>query len=53
MIIPAVFTFVGTEGMEASGSSLMFVSLPKVFAAMGSIGNVVGCLFLQWFCLRH
>ena len=45
MIIPAVFTFAGTEGMEASGPSLMFVSLPKVFAAMGSIGNVVGCLF--------
>lgn len=45
MIIPAVFTFAGTEGMEASGPSLMFVSLPKVFVAMGSIGNVVGCLF--------
>lgn len=45
MIIPAVFTFAGTEGMKASGPSLMFVSLPKVFAAMGSIGNVVGCLF--------
>lgn len=45
MIIPAVFTFAGVEGMEASGPSLMFVSLPKVFAAMGSIGNVVGCLF--------
>lgn len=31
--------------MEASGPSLMFVSLPKVFAAMGSIGNVIGCMF--------
>lgn len=45
MIIPAVYTFMGTEGMEASGPSLMFVSLPKVFASMGEIGNVVGCLF--------
>lgn len=45
MIIPAVYTFMGREGMEASGPSLMFVSLPKVFAAMGSIGNVIGCLF--------
>lgn len=45
MIIPAVFTFMGREGMAASGPSLMFVSLPKVFAAMGAVGNVVGCLF--------
>lgn len=45
MIIPAVFTFMGAEGMEASGPSLMFISLPKVFDAMGSVGNVVGCVF--------
>lgn len=45
MIIPAVFTFMGREGMEASGPSLMFISLPKVFAAMGRMGNVIGCLF--------
>ncbi|MCM1495917.1 MAG: sodium-dependent transporter [Bacteroides sp.] len=45
MIIPAVYTFMGTEGMEASGPSLMFVSLPKVFAAMGRAGNVIGTLF--------
>ncbi len=45
MIIPAVFTFMGTEGMQASGPSLMFVSLPKVFAAMGGIGNIIGLLF--------
>lgn len=44
MIIPAVYTFTGTEGMQA-GPSLMFVSLPKIFEAMGPIGNVVGCLF--------
>lgn len=45
MIIPAVYTFMGKEGMQASGPSLMFVSLPKVFNAMGSIGKFVGCLF--------
>lgn len=45
MIIPAVYTFMGREGMEAYGPSLMFVSLPKVFDAMGKIGNIVGCLF--------
>ena len=44
MIIPAVYTFMGREGMAASGPSLMFVSLPKVFASMGRIGNLVGCL---------
>ena len=37
MIIPAVYVFSGTEGM-ASGPSLMFVSLPKVFHAMGKAG---------------
>lgn len=45
MIIPSVFVFMGREGMEASGPSLMFVSLPKVFASMGAAGNVVGCMF--------
>ena len=44
MIIPAVYVFSGTEGM-AQGPSLMFVSLPKVFAQMGKVGNVIGCLF--------
>jgi NSS family neurotransmitter:Na+ symporter len=46
MVIPAVFTFMGTEGMSASGPSLMFVALPKVFHAMGSVmGTAVGILF--------
>lgn len=44
MIVPAVFTFMGREGMSA-GPGLMFVSLPKVFAAMGKAGPVVGILF--------
>ena len=45
MIIPAVYVFMGKEGMDASGPGLMFVSLPKVFAQMGKLGNIVGCLF--------
>lgn len=45
MIIPAVYVFMGKEGMAASGPSLMFVSLPKVFSAMGAVGNIIGCLF--------
>ena len=32
MIVPAVYTFMGTEGMSA-GPGLMFVSLPKIFDA--------------------
>ena len=44
MIIPAVFVFSGTDGMGV-GPSLMFVSLPKVFDAMGPAGTVVGVLF--------
>ncbi|MCI8560755.1 MAG: sodium-dependent transporter [Dorea sp.] len=44
MIIPAVFTFMGMEGMSA-GPGLMFVSLPKVFQAMGGVGRFIGILF--------
>ena len=44
MIIPAVYAFMGTDGMS-SGPSLMFVSLPKVFAAMGVAGNIIGTIF--------
>ena len=46
MIIPAVFTFMGTEGLSSSGPALMFVALPKVFNAMGPVvGTIVGILF--------
>lgn len=45
MIIPAVYTFMGSQGMSAYGPGLMFVMLPRVFFEMGAIGNVVGCLF--------
>ena len=43
-IIPAVYVFLGREGMS-SGPSLTFISLPKVFAAMGGAGRIVGVLF--------
>lgn len=45
MIIPAVFVFLGEEGMENSGPGLMFIALTKVFAQMGAVGNIVGCIF--------
>ena len=44
MIIPAVYVFLGREGM-ASGPSLTFISLPKVFTAMGGVGRIVGVVF--------
>ncbi|MCD8356081.1 MAG: sodium-dependent transporter [Clostridia bacterium] len=44
MIIPAVFTFAGIDGMSA-GPGLIFVALPKVFSAMGGIGSIVGLVF--------
>ncbi len=44
MIIPAIFVFSGTEGMSA-GPGLMFIALPKTFAAMGTVGNFVGAAF--------
>lgn len=44
MIIPAVLVFMGPEGMS-TGPSLMFISLPKVFAAMGTAGNFIGAIF--------
>lgn len=44
MIIPAVIVFFGQEGMSA-GPGLIFITLPKVFAQMGTIGVIVGILF--------
>ena len=45
MIIPAVFAFSGgsAENLQA-GPSLMFITLPKVFASMG-LGTAAGILF--------
>ena len=46
MVIPAVYTFMGREGMSASGPALMFVALPKVFGQMGNtVGTIVGIVF--------
>ena len=44
MVIPAVYVFLGTEGMQ-SGPTLMFVSLPKIFDSMGPAGTVIGLVF--------
>ena len=44
MIIPAVYAFMGVEGMSG-GPGLMFISLPKVFNEMGKLGVVIGILF--------
>ena len=43
MIIPAVFTFSDGAALS-SGPSLMFVTLPKVFASMAT-GRIVGTVF--------
>ena len=45
MIIPAVFAFSGGDpNTLQAGPSLMFITIPKVFASMG-LGTVVGLLF--------
>ena len=44
MIIPAVYVFLGVEGMSA-GPGLMFISLPKVFFQMGPAGRIIGLVF--------
>ena len=45
MIIPAVFAFSGGEPESLNkGPSLMFITMPKIFASMG-FGHVLGILF--------
>ena len=44
MIIPAVYTFSGKEGMSA-GPGLMFITLPKVFNSLGKFGEFIGLIF--------
>ena len=45
MIIPAVFAFSGGDpDTLQAGPSLMFITIPKVFANMG-FGTVIGILF--------
>ncbi len=48
MIIPTVFAFSGTEGMSV-GPGLVFISLPKIFNEMGSIGIFIGIIFFIMF----
>lgn len=44
MIIPAVYVFLGVDGMSA-GPGLMFISLPKIFFQMGAAGRLIGLVF--------
>ena len=45
MIIPAVFAFSGgDESSLNAGPSLMFITMPKIFASMG-FGRLIGILF--------
>ncbi|MBQ6907120.1 MAG: sodium-dependent transporter [Clostridia bacterium] len=46
IMIPTVYTFMGSEGLNSAGLSLLFISMPKVFSAMGNIvGGIVGSFF--------
>ncbi len=45
MIIPAVFAFSGGDKAALNkGPSLMFITMPQIFAAMG-VGKIIGILF--------
>ncbi len=45
MIIPAVFAFSdGSQDKLKAGPSLMFITMPKIFASMG-FGRIIGILF--------
>ncbi len=45
MIIPAVFAFTGGDDSKLkAGPSLMFITMPKIFASMG-FGRIIGILF--------
>lgn len=52
MIIPAVFVFLGTEGM-AFGPSLIFISLSKVFKAMCGIIGIYSLVTAVLICLGY
>ncbi len=45
IMVPAVFCFLGNDGLSKAGPSLMFIALPQVFNAMGTFGNIIGVLF--------
>ncbi len=45
MIIPAVYVFLGNEGLEKSGPGLIFQALPQIFNQMGTAGNIIAIVF--------
>ncbi|MBQ8698406.1 MAG: sodium-dependent transporter [Schwartzia sp.] len=45
MTVVPIYVLMGHEGMNASGPSLLFVSMPKTFHAMGIAGTIVGAAF--------
>lgn len=45
MIIAPIYVVMGREGMDASGPSLLFISMPAVFSKMRTIGGIVGAVF--------
>lgn len=45
MVIVPLFITQGREGMNASGPSLLFVSLPNVFSSLGTVGLILGGAF--------
>ena len=51
IMIPVVYAFQGVEGLTKSGPSLLFVSLPKVFAEMGWVGHIVGATLVVFAAL--
>lgn len=45
MVIVPLFITQGREGMNESGPSLLFVSLPNVFSSLGTVGLILGGAF--------
>ncbi len=45
MIIVPLYVMMGREGMNASGPSLLFISMPGVFVRLGIAGEVLGAAF--------
>ena len=45
MTIVPLYAVMGREGMNASGPSLLFISLPKMFEFMGRAGDFLGAAF--------
>ncbi|MBQ3330071.1 MAG: sodium-dependent transporter [Ruminococcus sp.] len=45
MIIPAVYVFLGEEGLTKAGPGLLFEAMPRIFSQMGIAGNILGAVF--------